>query len=103
MFMSKSFKVVVNLMSLWGSSWVDSFSCGSLEDCLESVQQDAISRWFLGVRYYNYTIVLSYHPDVVEGHNTLTHQGEAPLRCMELKILGHSLFASGVQPGDCKA
>jgi hypothetical protein len=82
---------------------VDSFKCGSLEDCLESVQQDAISRWFLGVPYYNCTIVFSYHPEVVEGYNLLTHQGEAPLRCVELKILGHSLFASGVQRGDCKA
>jgi hypothetical protein len=90
-------------MSLWGRSWVDSFKFWSLEDCLESVQQDAISRWFLGVPDYNCTIVLSKHPDVMEGHNILTHQGEVPLRHVELKILGHSLSASGVQRGDCKA
>jgi hypothetical protein len=69
---------------------------------VEKVQQDAISRSFLGVPYCNCTIVLSYHPDVVEGYNLLTHQGEAPLRCVELKILGHSLFASGVQRGIVK-
>jgi hypothetical protein len=69
---------------------------------VERVQQDAISGSFLGVPYCNCTIVWSYHPDVVEGYNLLTHQGEAPLRCVELKILGHSLFAFGVQRGIVK-